>query len=399
MDYSSAFSFESINKYKKPNIRSVFDKSSGYRILSNYEEDQKEKSELPLLWLSYLVTALGYIMVILTAPLSLIFAMKLISEQERAIQFRLGRYWNVKGPGITLIIPIIDKLSLVDMRVKAFHVPPMLVMLQDGGSISLGATIMYSIQDAVTATLSLQDINHTIRTLAQSVMYQVVSKYSMEKLRRNKSDPNAFIKKELQQEIMQWGLSIHNVELSHITELSAPPTAVQQVQEQLGSVFGQMGGLEGFLSTAADYYLGPSKTSNSSDDHPLDMLTKFKLKVDEILDDSLIQTIGKKFVFHLFLEDSISSEANDSSRFVILNCRDYPVQLTINEFADVTKKEVQNCDVQLKITLADLIKFLNGQISKASLYLQGRVDVDGDSSCLELLSVLQDRISFDDLIN
>merc|ERR1719499_1662317 len=165
----------------------------------------------------------------------------------------------------------------------------------------------------------------------------------MEKLRRNKSDPNAFIKKELQQEIIQWGLSIHNVELSHITELSAPPTAVQQVQEQLGSVFGQMGGLEGFLSTAADYYLGPSKTSNSSDDLPLDLLTKFKSKVDEVLDDSLIQTIGKKFVFHLFLEDSISSEANDSSRFVILNCRDYPVQLTINKFA-----EVQDCDVQLK---------------------------------------------------
>ena len=399
MDYTSAFSYESISKYKTSKYKSSVRSSNDYSMLSNYDDTNESVKRNDILTiLTYVITVLGYLLVFLTAPVSFLVAVKSISENQKAIQFRLGRFWSLKGPGLTLVIPFIDKITFVDMRVKAFHVPPMLVMLQDGGSISLGANIMYSIQDAVVATLSLQDINHTIRTLGQSVMYQVVSKYSMEKLRRNKSDPNAFIKKELQQEIMEWGLSIHKVELSHITELSAPPTAMQQVQEQLGPIFGKMGGLEGIISTAADYYFKPNVDETNDVDNVFKIMDKFKTKIFEAIDDSLIDKIGKKFLFHLVLHGSLDSYSNEMARLLLLNCKDKPVGLTEYFVSDLKQEERESCDVELKISVFDLIKFLKGEISKTALYFQGRVEVSGDISALELLSELKTLINIEEFL-
>ena len=406
MDYSSAFSFESINKYKpsfelKKSKGGVMPDRSKYTTLINVESDEPEqrgkKNDVNYV-VTYFLTAIGFLLVMLTAPFSLLFAVKSIGDQERGIHFRLGRFWDVRGPGITFVIPLMDKLNKIDLRVKAFHVPPMLVMLQDGGSVSLGATIMYSIQDAVVATLSLQNINHTIRTLAQSVMYQVVSLYSMEKLRRNKKNPNAFIKKELQEEIMQWGLSIHNVELSQITELTPPPTAVQNVQEQLGPIFGQLGGLEGLISTAADFYLPQSDGIEETEiEVSRSLIQTFKDKIEKLLDYSMTETIGKKFMFHLFPGSTISDNCLDSSRILVLDCKNSPVGVKIYGHDEMSHYERASCDVEVKVGISDLLKLLNGQISKTSLYFQGRVEVNGDTSALELLSQFKDEFQISEL--
>ena len=388
MDYSSAFSYESAHCYKSsfkfPKLRNG--NRNYVSLVSSRDEGDNSGS-----WVTsvshYVVVALAFIAVVLTVPLSLLLSFKLVKDQDRLLVFRLGRFRDMKGPGVVFVLPFVDKTAKVDLRVKAFHIPPMLITMNGGGSISVGATVMYSVKDPVTATLSLQDANHTIRTLGQAVMYHGVNKYSMEQLRRNRNDANALLKRELNNAVLEWGLEIYNVELSHVTELSQPPTAVEDVQEKLGSIMGQMGGLQGLVSAATNFfaegYENPVQVDGSGSQSVSERL---KARIVDSLDDSLTDSIG--YTYHFIVRERNECEAHTTCEY-FLNCKKKPVSFIE---ADKSFRPFE-CDVKVTINLEDLLDLVNGNVSGTSLYLRGRVTIAGDMSALDNLSALTDRIS------
>ena len=386
MDYSSAFSFESAHSYKSSfKFPKLPNSNRHYQSLVNNLDEENPSQPLISIVFHYVVVALAFLAVVLTAPLSFLLAFKLVQDQDRLLVFRLGRFRNMKGPGLVFILPFVDKITKVDLRVKAFHIPPMLISMNGGGSISVGATVMYSVKDPVTATLSLQDPNHTIRTLGQAVMYHGVNKYSMEQLRRNRNDTNALLKRELSDAVLEWGLEIYDVELSHITELSQPPTAVEDVQEKLGSIMSQMGGIQGLVS-AATTFLAEGNYGEIVGHSPQSVTEKFHAKILESLDDSLVDSVGCSY--HFVVLQPNETNGSQTAREYFLNCKRKPVSFVE---ADDSFKPFE-CDVKVTITLEDLIDLVRGNVSGTSLYLRGRVTVEGDMSVLDNLSAFTDRI-------
>ncbi|MCK5451856.1 MAG: slipin family protein, partial [Candidatus Aenigmarchaeota archaeon] len=107
---------------------------------------------------------------------------KVMNEYERGVRFRLGRYSGVVNPGLRYIIPVIDTMQRVDMRVKAVDVPSQDAMTRDNVSVNVNAVLYYKISDARNVILEVEDFRFAISQLAQTTMRDIVGETTLDKL-------------------------------------------------------------------------------------------------------------------------------------------------------------------------------------------------------------------------
>ncbi len=148
--------------------------------------------------------------------LLLVASLKVLNEYERAVIFRLGRIIRPKGPGLIIVIPVIDRIVRVGMRVLTMDVPDQDVITRDNVSIQVNAVVYFRVVDPVKAINEVEDYLYATSQLAQTTLRSVCGGVELDDLLAHRDKVNQDIKALLDTQTEEWGIAVQSVELKHI---------------------------------------------------------------------------------------------------------------------------------------------------------------------------------------
>lgn len=158
----------------------------------------------------------GIIIIVALAVLFLANAIRILNEYERGVIFRLGRVINAKGPGLILLIPLIDRMQKVSLRLVAADVPTQDVITRDNVSVKVNAVIYFRVLDPVKAVISVENYLYATSQLAQTTLRSVCGQGELDDLLAERDKINAHIQEILDRHTDPWGIKVTVVELKHI---------------------------------------------------------------------------------------------------------------------------------------------------------------------------------------
>ena len=141
---------------------------------------------------------------------------KILKEYERGVIFLLGRFQKVKGPGLILLIPGIQKMTKVDLRVIVMDVPTQDVISRDNVSVKVNAVIYFRVMDPQKAIINVEDYNMATSQLAQTTLRSVLGQYELDQMLASREQLNESIQSVLDKQTDQWGIKVANVEIKHV---------------------------------------------------------------------------------------------------------------------------------------------------------------------------------------
>lgn len=144
------------------------------------------------------------------------FVIKVINQYERGVIFRLGRVQDAKGPGIRVVVPIIDRLVKVGMRIVTLPVQSQKIITKDNVSIDVAAVAYYHVIDPVKAVVEIENVQSAIYQIAQTTVRNVVGQNGLDEVLSNTAKINEAIKVILDKTGEQWGVFVDTVELKDI---------------------------------------------------------------------------------------------------------------------------------------------------------------------------------------
>ncbi len=159
-------------------------------------------------------TILSVIVVI--AVLLLISAIKVLREYERGVVFRLGRLVGSKGPGIILIIPIIDRMVKVSLRTIAMDVPPQDVITKDNVSIKVNAVLYFRVIDPAKAIIEVEEYLFATSQLSQTTLRSILGQVELDDLLSERDKINAELQRIIDAQTDPWGIKVSLVEVKHV---------------------------------------------------------------------------------------------------------------------------------------------------------------------------------------
>ena len=143
-------------------------------------------------------------------------SLRILNEYERGVVFRLGRVVGAKGPGLILLIPIVDRMVKVSLRLVAMDVDPQDVITRDNVSIKVNAVIYFRVIDSVKAIIDVENYLYAISQLAQTTLRSVCGEGELDDLLANREKLNAQLQEILDTHTEPWGIKVATVELKHI---------------------------------------------------------------------------------------------------------------------------------------------------------------------------------------
>lgn len=143
-------------------------------------------------------------------------AIRILNEYERGVVFRLGRVLGAKGPGLIILIPIIDKMIKVDLRTVTMDVPSQDVITRDNVSVKVNAVVYFRVMDAVKATVEVQQYLYATSQLAQTTLRSVCGQAELDKILSEREKVNTEIQEILDQHTDPWGIKVSVVEVKQI---------------------------------------------------------------------------------------------------------------------------------------------------------------------------------------
>lgn len=158
--------------------------------------------------------ALGII--ILLVLMFLFMAIKILNEYERGVIFRLGRIIDHKGPGIILLIPVIDRMVRVSLRTVALDVPPQDVITRDNVSVKVSAVIYFRVMDPTRAVIEVENYLYATSQLAQTTLRSVCGQSELDELLAERDKINLQIQEILDSHTEPWGVKVSMVEVKQI---------------------------------------------------------------------------------------------------------------------------------------------------------------------------------------
>jgi len=165
----------------------------------------------------------GFAIVILTQ----IF--KVLREYERAVVYTLGRYTSTSGPGLIILIPIIQKMVRVDMRTLVHDVPPQDVISKDNVSVKVNAVIYYRVVDANRAINKVEDFMMATSQLAQTTLRSVLGKHDLDEMLKERDKLNSDVQEIIDAQTDAWGIKVSNVEIKHV---DLDPSMIRTIGKQ-----------------------------------------------------------------------------------------------------------------------------------------------------------------------
>ena len=148
--------------------------------------------------------------------LLLVSAIRILREYERAVIFTLGRYTGTKGPGLVLLVPFVQQMVRVDLRVIVDEVPSQDVISRDNVSVKVSAVIYYRVIDAERAVIQVETYKEATSQLAQTTLRSVLGKHDLDEMLAERDRLNADIQDVLDRQTDAWGIKVSNVEIKRI---------------------------------------------------------------------------------------------------------------------------------------------------------------------------------------
>ncbi len=143
-------------------------------------------------------------------------AVRILKEYERAVVFRLGRFLSVKGPGLFILIPVMDKMAKVSLRVLAMDVPPQDVITKDNISIKVNAVAYFRVFEPSKAILEVEDYLYATSQLSQTTLRSVLGEYELDEILGQREKINMRLQKIIDQQTDPWGIKVSTVEIKHV---------------------------------------------------------------------------------------------------------------------------------------------------------------------------------------
>ena len=163
-----------------------------------------------------LVSVATVIVVIVFALIVLSQAIRILREYERGVVFTLGRYTGTKGPGFFLLIPVVQQMVRVDLRVVVDEVPPQDVISRDNVSVKVNAVLYFRILDPERAIIKVGNYMAATSQLAQTTLRSVLGKHDLDEMLAERDRLNADIQEILDQQTDAWGIKVTNVEIKDV---------------------------------------------------------------------------------------------------------------------------------------------------------------------------------------
>ena len=143
-------------------------------------------------------------------------AIRILKEYERGVIFRLGRLIGEKGPGLILLIPIIDKMQKVSLRLVVLDVPPQDVITRDNVSIKVNAVVYFRVMDSNSAVVQVENFLYATSQLAQTTLRSVLGQVELDELLAERDKINKNLQDILDRQTDPWGVKVTNVEVKHV---------------------------------------------------------------------------------------------------------------------------------------------------------------------------------------
>jgi len=157
-----------------------------------------------------------FMVIVVLVILFLTSAIKILREYERGVVFLLGRFWKVKGPGFIIIIPIIQEMVRVDLRIIVMDVPSQDVISRDNVSVKVNAVVYFRVIDPERAIIQVEKYYEATSQLAQTTLRSVLGQHELDEMLAERERLNLDIQAILDQQTDAWGIKVNNVEIKHV---------------------------------------------------------------------------------------------------------------------------------------------------------------------------------------
>ena len=154
---------------------------------------------------------------------------RVLREYERGVVFLLGRFCKVKGPGLIIVVPIIQQIVKVDLRTVVMDVPPQDVISRDNVSVKVNAVVYFRVVDPQRSIIQVEDYYTATSQLAQTTLRSVLGKHELDEMLAERDKLNTDIQKILDQSTDIWGIKVTSVEIKHV---DIDPTMVRAIAQQ-----------------------------------------------------------------------------------------------------------------------------------------------------------------------
>lgn len=392
LDFSSSFDYNKGANQNTPfnneNYRSAFTFSNSPAYNAYTENIQFTRVKQPLIGriCHLFLTACCMLLLILTFPISGWFCFRKLGEYERIAIFRLGRLVEIKGPGIAFILPCVDNCRKVDMKIKAFKVPPQQIISSDGGVVEAGADVFYKIVDAEKFVLSLQDLDSPLRTLVMASLKNNFVRRDVDDMLTNKLIIAAEIKEDTNSTTSGWGVEAVKVEIPLIKILHAPepknPLAGLGLGGDLPNTFQQLATM--FMQSAKDSSAKTPNEEPGATAAPATLPTVMALSPDGaagsvegapnpreiirvargLINETTVRQNGCLYLFQL--------DGENGGLFYL--------DLKNGNGGAGEGLPSTEPDVTLTLSVADMQNMFMGNIKPLQVYMSGRLKVSGDLS-------------------
>jgi len=159
-------------------------------------------------------------------------SIKIVREYQRVVLFRLGRAVGARGPGLTIINPVTDRISWVDLREQYLEIPHQTAITKDNAAIAIDFIIFYKVLDPLTSVLSVQDFKGAAINIASTTLRSVVGDMSLDDVLSKREDMNSALRIRLDDVTERWGVKVANVE---VREIKPPPAVLEAMTRQMSA--------------------------------------------------------------------------------------------------------------------------------------------------------------------
>lgn len=159
---------------------------------------------------------IGYGLIPIVLLLLVVASVRILREYERGVVFQLGRFWKVKGPGLIILIPGIQQMVRVDLRIRVMDVPAQDVITRDNVSVKVNAVVYARVLDPQLAIIQVEDFMSATSELAQTTLRAILGKHELDQLLAERENINQALQQVLDVQTDPWGVKVSNVEIKHV---------------------------------------------------------------------------------------------------------------------------------------------------------------------------------------
>ena len=159
---------------------------------------------------------IGPAIVLILVVVLLASSLRVLREYQRGVVFQLGRFWQVKGPGLIILIPVVQQMVRVELRTVVHDVPSQDVITKDNVSVKVNAVVYFRVVDPEKAIIQVENYMMATSQLAQTTLRSVLGKHELDELLSQRERLNIDIQQTLDAQTLSWGIKVANVEIKHV---------------------------------------------------------------------------------------------------------------------------------------------------------------------------------------